>query len=117
VGLAGGLSQGQISAEWGINLGQCQVQGLPQVGPLLIMYDQRKTDESMILQKINEIDENLPFKMSTESNNTINYLDMLIYRNSRNINIFFFFFFTRARPLMPQKHRSLEAYCATLIQC
>jgi hypothetical protein len=36
---------------------------------------------------------------------------------------FFFFFllllllFTRARPLMPRKHRSLKAYCAPQIQC
>jgi hypothetical protein len=57
------------------------------VDDILIMYDQRKTDEHSFLQKINEVDENLQFKISTESNNTINYLDLLIYRNGRNINI------------------------------
>jgi hypothetical protein len=62
-------------------------QPIRYVDAILIMYDQRKTDEHTILQKINEADENLQFKISTESNNTINYLDLLIYRNSRNIDI------------------------------
>jgi hypothetical protein len=46
-----------------------------------------KDDEHMILHEINEVDKNLQFKMSAESNNRFNYLDLLIYRNSRNINI------------------------------
>jgi hypothetical protein len=53
---------------------------------ILIMYDQQKTDEHMILHKINGVNKNLQFRMSTESNNTINYLDLLVY-SSRNINI------------------------------
>jgi hypothetical protein len=57
------------------------------VDDILIVYDQQRTDEHMILQKINEADEKFQFKISTESNNTINFLDLLIYRNSRNINI------------------------------
>jgi hypothetical protein len=35
-------------------------------------------------RKINEIDENLLFKLSTKSNNSINFLDLLIHRNSKN---------------------------------
>jgi hypothetical protein len=54
------------------------------VDDILIMYDQRKIDEHLILQKISEVDENLKYQLS---NNTINYLDLLIYRNNRNINI------------------------------
>jgi ribosomal 50S subunit-recycling heat shock protein len=39
------------------------------------------------LQKINEIDENLSFKIATESNNSINFLDLLIHRNGKNIEM------------------------------
>ena len=55
----------------------------------MILYDQRKirVDVQMILQKINEIDKNLQFKMSTKKNNTINYLDILIRRDSKCIPI------------------------------
>jgi hypothetical protein len=41
----------------------------------------------MILQKISGIDKNLQFKMSTEINNTIIYLDILIRRDSKGITI------------------------------
>jgi hypothetical protein len=41
----------------------------------------------MILQKINGVDKNLQFKMSTEANNTINYLDTLIHRDSNGTTI------------------------------
>ena len=54
---------------------------------ILILYDQREIDEQMILQKINGVDKNLQFKMSTEANNTINYLDTLIRRDSNGITI------------------------------
>jgi hypothetical protein len=57
------------------------------VDGILIMYDQRKVGEHIILHKINGVDKILQFKMSDESDNTINYLDLLIYRNSRNVNI------------------------------
>jgi hypothetical protein len=48
------------------------------VDDILIFYDQRKIDDQMILQNNNWVDKNLQFKMSTEINNTINYLDILI---------------------------------------
>ena len=38
----------------------------------MIFYDQQKTDKHKILQKINEIDKHLQFKISTEVNNKIN---------------------------------------------
>jgi len=57
------------------------------VDDILILYDQRKIDEQIILQKINGVDNNLQFKMSTEVNNTINYLDTLIHRGNNDITI------------------------------
>jgi hypothetical protein len=54
---------------------------------ILIAYDQEKIEEQVILQRINGIDNNLQFKMTTEVNNTINYLDILIRRNIVNITI------------------------------
>jgi len=38
-----------------------------------------------ILHQINKTDKNLQFKMSTEENNTINYLDISIHRNKDNM--------------------------------
>ena len=43
--------------------------------------------EEMILQKINGVNKNLQFKMSTEANNTINYLYTLIHRDSNATTI------------------------------
>jgi len=57
------------------------------VDEILIIYDQNKTNERTILQEINKIDQNLQFQMSTEVNNTINYLDTAIHRNNNNIDI------------------------------
>jgi hypothetical protein len=57
------------------------------VDDILIIYDQRKTDEQIILHQINSIDKNLQFNISTEENNTLNYLGTFIHRNNRSINI------------------------------
>jgi len=57
------------------------------VDDILIIYDQSKTNEQTVLHQINKIDENLQFKMSTEENNTINYLDISIRRNNNNIDL------------------------------
>jgi intein/homing endonuclease len=54
---------------------------------ILILYDQQEIDEQMILEKISGVNKNLQFKMSTEANNTINYLDTLIRRDSKGITI------------------------------
>jgi len=57
------------------------------VDDILIIYNQNKTNEQTILEEINKIDQNLQFKMSTEENNIINYLDITIHRNNNNIDI------------------------------
>ena len=57
------------------------------VNDILIIYDQNKTNEQTVLEKINKIDQNLQFKMSTEENNIMNYLDITIHRNNNNIDI------------------------------
>jgi hypothetical protein len=53
----------------------------------LLFLSQEKIDEQIISQRINGIDNNLQFKITTEVNNTINYLDILIRRNIINITI------------------------------
>jgi len=59
------------------------------VDDILIIYDQNKTNEQKILHQINKTDKNLQFKMSTEENNTINYLDTSIRRNNNmDLNIY-----------------------------
>jgi hypothetical protein len=57
------------------------------VDDILILYDQREIDDQMILQKINGVDKNLQFKRLTDINNTMNYLDILISRDSKGITI------------------------------
>ena len=57
------------------------------VDDIVILYDQQKTNEHTILQKINEIDKNLQFKKTTELKNTLNYLDILIHRGNDDITI------------------------------
>jgi hypothetical protein len=57
------------------------------VDDILLIYDQSKTDEQTILHQINKVDKNLQFKISTEENNMVNYLDMSIRRNNNNISM------------------------------
>jgi hypothetical protein len=57
------------------------------VDDILIIYDQSKTDEQTLLSHINKVDKNLQFKISTEENNTVQYLDISIYRNNNSIKI------------------------------
>ena len=40
------------------------------MGDLLIIYDQNRTDENTVYNMINNIDEQLEFKMSREENKT-----------------------------------------------
>ena len=49
---------------------------------IIFIYDQGKTQDRIILHEINKADKNIQFKMSTEESNTINYLDITIYRNN-----------------------------------
>jgi hypothetical protein len=57
------------------------------VDDILIIYDQNKIDEQVLLTNINKIDKNLQFKISTEENNTVQYLDISIYRNDNSNKI------------------------------
>jgi hypothetical protein len=57
------------------------------VDDILIVYDQSKIDEQILLTHINKIDKNLQFKISTEENNTVQYLDISIYRSDNSIKI------------------------------
>ena len=57
------------------------------VDDILIIYDQNKTNKQTVLEEIYKIDQNLQFKISTEENNTINYLDITIHRNNNNVDI------------------------------
>jgi len=57
------------------------------IDDILIIYIQNKINEQTILEEINKIDQNLQFKMCTEEDNIINYLDITIHRNNNNIDI------------------------------
>jgi len=48
------------------------------VDDILIIYNQNSTNEQDILNHANNIDKHLQFKLSTEENNLINYLDLSI---------------------------------------
>jgi len=54
---------------------------------IMIIYDQNKTQDRIILHEINKTDRNLQFKMSTEESNTMNYLDITIHRSNNNMDI------------------------------
>ena len=54
---------------------------------ILIIYNQNDINEQDILNHVNNIDKHLQFKLSTEGNNLINYLDLSIYRNNSNVEL------------------------------
>ena len=54
---------------------------------ILIIYNQNKIKEDQILVKINNIDKHLQFKMTTEENGNINFLDLTIHRGNENLSI------------------------------
>ena len=60
------------------------------VDDIFIIVDIRKTNHNTIINKLNKISSNLEFKITSENNNVINYLDMNIIRkpNAININIY-----------------------------
>ena len=57
------------------------------VDDILIIYNQNSTNEQDILNHANNIDKHLQFKLSTEENNLINYLDLSIYRINSNVEL------------------------------
>jgi len=57
------------------------------VDDILIIFDQNITDGKTIMNHMNNIDKHLEFKWSEEENNTINYLDLSVYRNTNSIDL------------------------------
>jgi len=57
------------------------------VDDIFIIYNQNKIKEDQILLKINGIDKNLQFKMTTEENGNIKFLDLTISRGRKIISI------------------------------
>jgi hypothetical protein len=57
------------------------------VDDILIIYDLNRTSETSIYSHINNIDDHLKFKMTTEEDLTINYLDIAIHRNETNMDV------------------------------
>ena len=61
------------------------------VDDTLIIFPRNKTDEDTTHNIINNTDEQLEFKISREENETINYLDLSVNRNTKNVNLNFRF--------------------------
>ena len=57
------------------------------VDDIFIIVDTRKIDDNIIRNRINSIDSNLEFKLTSETNNSINYLDMAIIKYDEGIEI------------------------------
>ena len=57
------------------------------VEDILIIFDQNKTKEFTIINHMNNSDKHLEFKLSEENNNSINYLDLSIHRNTNSIDL------------------------------
>jgi hypothetical protein len=57
------------------------------VDDILIIFDSSKIDEETIYNNINNIDQHLEFKLSTEENRTISYLDVTISRETSKVNL------------------------------
>jgi len=57
------------------------------VDDILIIYNNQKIKDHTIETEINKIDMNLEFKMTTEDNNKIHYLDLTLQRNNNNIEL------------------------------
>jgi len=60
---------------------------LEYVDDISIIFDQNKADGKTILTQINNRDKHLEFKLLEEENNTINYLDLSIHRNTNSIDL------------------------------
>jgi hypothetical protein len=57
------------------------------VDDILIIFDQNKTNETIIMNHMNNTDKHLEFKLSEEVNNSINYLDLSIHRNTNRTDL------------------------------
>jgi hypothetical protein len=54
---------------------------------MLIIFDQNKISDHTIHSFVNNVDEHLEFKMSTEQNRITSYLDLSINRNASNVDL------------------------------
>ena len=57
------------------------------VDDILIIYDSQKINNNIIEQKIYTIDNNIEFKMTTEENNAIDYLDLTLHKQRNKIEL------------------------------
>jgi len=57
------------------------------IDDIIIIYDKDKTKGEHILQNINNIDTNLTFKLTSEYNNSINFLDLTIHREQNMMEL------------------------------
>jgi hypothetical protein len=57
------------------------------VDDILIIYDKTKINSNNILQLVNHYNRDLNFTLTNEENNSISYLDLLIYRTSHNLQL------------------------------
>jgi len=57
------------------------------VDDIIIIYNTDRINEERILLAINNIEENLTFKLTPENNNTINFLDLTISRKQNNLEL------------------------------
>jgi len=57
------------------------------VDDIVILFDHKKTNELEITRNMNGVSKHLEFKTTMEDNNSINYLDLTIYRNTNSIEI------------------------------
>ena len=73
------------------------------VDDIFIIVDIRNTSHNTIINKLNKINSNLEFKITSENNNVINYLDMHIIRKPNGININIYIKPTNANITIHQK--------------
>ena len=57
------------------------------VDNIFIIIDTSRINDNTIRDKMNSIDKNLEFKITLETNNSINYLDMTIIRSTKRMEI------------------------------
>jgi len=58
------------------------------IDDILIIFEQNKTDGKTIINHTNNIEKHMEFKLSEEKiNNSINYPDLFIHRNTNSIEI------------------------------
>ena len=57
------------------------------VDDIFIIYDTSKTNEPYIFREVNNLDPHLQFKLTTETNNAITYMDLTISRRDDNLEL------------------------------